>query len=243
MTGGARRARNLRNRAGAAGWIVGLGLAAVVLEWAGQGPLAAPPLADPGRWTPWLEARGPIVAAFALVRVAALAALWYVVGATTLGVALRMAGAASLVRITDRVTIGPVRRMLAGSVSLGLAASGLVAVAAPTMRTAVAAAAQEVAPPRTSGPPATVTMHRLSPSGPSIAAPAAPSTERWTVKPGDCFWSIADDVLTARWGRSPTDAEIVPFWRRLVDANRHQLAHGGHPDLVFPGQVFEVPAP
>jgi nucleoid-associated protein YgaU len=63
------------------------------------------------------------------------------------------------------------------------------------------------------------------------------------VRPGECFWSIAERVLTDNWGRAPTDAEIVPYWRRLIDANRLELVQPDNPDLILPGQVFAVPAP
>ena len=231
---------------GAATWVLALGVAAAALQWAGQGPLAGPPLTHPGRWGAWLAGRDPIVAAFSLLRVLALAGLWYVAIVTVVGAVLRLVGAASLVRLTDRVTVAPVRRMLAGSVSLGLAASGVLAVAAPALRTPVAAAAQQTA----TETPTTVTMHRLGPTETVPAPPATPpqvapatTTDRWTVKPGECFWSIAESVLTERSGRAPSDAEIVPYWNRLIDANRLELAHRDDPDLIFPGQVFVVPAP
>lgn len=251
----------------AALWLAGLAAAMGVLQWAGRGALAAPPLSDPGRWAGWLEARDPLVAAFGLLRVVTLGGIWYVALATLVGVLLRMAGAASLVRLTDRVTIGPVRRMLAGTMSLGLAASGVVAVAVPALRVPVAAAAQATSPSTTSTSPAststttstttvtpaTVTMHRLSPvesaqrpavtTVPEMAPATATTAGQWTVKPGECFWSIADDVLADRLGRPPTDAEIVPYWQRLIDANRHQLVQRDNPDLVLPGQIFAVPAP
>ncbi|MDQ2826434.1 MAG: hypothetical protein M3Y04_05685, partial [Actinomycetota bacterium] len=69
------------------------------------------------------------------------------------------------------------------------------------------------------------------------------SADRWTVAPGQCFWSIAESVLSTHLGRSPTDAEIVPYWERLIDANRAELAHWDNADLIFPGQVFAVPSP
>jgi nucleoid-associated protein YgaU len=86
-----------------------------------------------------------------------------------------------------------------------------------------------------------------SPAAPAVAARPDPSVPvgavtTWTVRPGECFWSIADDVLTAAWGRPPTDAEIVPYWHTLIDANRAVLADRSNPDLIFPGQVFTVPA-
>jgi hypothetical protein len=231
-------------------WVGGLGAAAVALQWAGAGALAGPPLTEPGGWASWLEGRDPLVAAFALLRLAALGGLWYLAAVTLLGAGLRAAGAVRLVRITDRLTIGPVRRMLAGSVSLGLAASGVVAVAAPAMRLSVAVA--QTSTTSTTTPPATITMHRLGPSEPltvplaphvtQISTPA-PAPDRWAVKPGECFWTIAEDVLAKHLGHAPTDAEIVPYWRRLIEANRSELAHRDNPDLIFPAQVFVVPAP
>lgn len=228
-----------------AAWVLGLGVIALALHWAGGGPLAGPPLADPGRWGAWLEGRTPVVAAFSLVRLVAVATLWYVVVATFVGAALRLAGAASLVRVADRFTIGPVRRLLAGSVTLGLASSGLLAVAAPALRAPAAAAQTTTTTTAAPVPSATITMHRLgpaeAPAPPAIAPVTRTETGRWTVKPGECFWSIAESVLTDRLGRAPTDAEIVPYWWRLIDANRSELVNRGDPDLILPGQVFSIP--
>ncbi len=248
-----------RRVGGATVWVMGLALAAVALHSAGGGALAPPALTEPGQWAGWIEARDPIVAAFSLLRLLAIGCLWYVVTVTLVGVALRMVGATSLVRVTDRLTIGPLRRMLAGSVSLGLAASGVVAVAGPALRapvlaqTATTSLPTSTLPPTSAVTPATVTMHRLGPSDlppPPATAPApqvvpvtAASAERWTVKSGECFWSIAERVLAERWDRAPRDAEIVPFWISLIDANRDRLLHRENPDLIAPGQVFTVPAP
>ena len=227
-------------------------LAAVALHWAGTGALTAPPLTEPSRWAAWLDGREPVLAAFGLLRLLALAGVWYLAGVTVLGAVLRLAGAGSLVRLSDRITVAPVRRMLAGSMTLGLAASGVVAVAAPALRVPVAAAqtttSTVIAPTTTTSvPPATVTMHRLGPAEARVDGPAPDvvqvAADRWTVKPGECFWSIADEVLTARLGRAATAAEIVPYWQRLIDANRHELAQRDNPDLVFPAQVFVIPAP
>ena len=241
-----------RRLAGAGAWLAGLAVVAIALQWAGQGALSAPPLTEPGRWAAWVTGRDPVHAAFGLLRLVALGGVWYLAGVTALGAVLRIAGAGSLVRLSDRITIAPVRRMLACSVSLGLATSGVVVVAAPALRAPVAAAQTSTsASTSTTGvPPATVTMHRLGPGEPGVVSAAAqstptttPATDRWTVKPGECFWSIAEDVLAARWGRAPTDAEIVPYWQRLIEANRHHLAQVDNPDLIFPAQVFVLPAP
>jgi nucleoid-associated protein YgaU len=249
-----------RWRAGAIAmaWVAGLALAAAALGAAGHGALAPPPMLDPGRWPGWLAGRDPVVAAFSLVRLAGLAALWYVALAASVGAVLRLAGAVALVRIADHLTIGPVRRLLAGTLSLGLAASGLVGAAVP----ALASQTSTTSTSTTLLPPATITMHRLTPAesvgppaAPATAAPvpqvvpaAAPATaavaaDGWTVRSGECFWSIAEQVLTNRSGRAATDAEIVPYWRRLIDANRLELAQRDNPDLIFPGQTFTVPTP
>ena len=244
-------------------WVVSLGAAAALLQWTGRGVLAAPSLTEPDRWADWLEARDPIVAAFGVLRLVALGGLWYLAIVTVVGALLRMVGAASLVRITDRLTIGPVRRMLAGTMSLGLAASGVLAVVAPALRAPVSAASQAfessttststVPTSTTAVAPATVTMHRLGPlqtapppavtSAPDTAKATAAPADQWTVKPGECFWSIADSVLSDRWGRPATDAEIVPYWQRLIEANRSELAHRDNPDLILPSQTFVIPAP
>lgn len=235
-----------------AGWALVLAAVAVALHVSGRGSLASPPLGDPGRWAGWLDGRDPVVASFALVRVAGLAALWYLLAVTVVGALLRLGGAVRMVAVADRFTVAPVRRMLAGTVGLGLAASGVMAVAAPAARLPVAFAQSATTAP-VAGPAGTVTMHQLSPAE-SVPAPASPAqadvtpatttaSDQWTVQPGQCFWSIAESVLTGRLGRAPTDAEIVPYWNRLIEANRSELVHPADPDLVYPAQVFHVPAP
>lgn len=246
--------------AGAGGWLIVLTGMVAALQVSGRGSLASPPLAHPDRWHAWLGGRDPVVAAFALLRVAGVAAVWYLVAVTVVGLLLRLVGAVRMAAVADRLTIAPVQRMLAGTVSLGLAASGVVGVIGPAARLPVAAAAQSAPPPATAVAPGTVTMHQLAPADPtpvpvpaptSASASASPevapvpgrSVDRWTVAPGQCFWSIAESVLSTHLGRSPTDAEIVPYWERLIDANRAELAQRDNADLIFPGQVFAVPSP
>lgn len=255
-------------------WVGLLAAATLALHWSGRGALAPPPLAHPGQWGPWLDGRDPVTAAFSILRLVALACLWYLLVATAAGVVLRLIGAARMVAAADRLTVGPVRRMLAG-VSLGLAATTVGAALGPAAVVPAALASQATSTTSTSttstvvapaGTPGTITMHRLGPSdrAPAGAPPfpevspvsAPPATlptatrsqpgavaDRWTVQPGQCFWSIAEAVLADAWGRAPTDAEIVPYWNRLIAANGAALVHPADPDLVFPGQVFHVPAP
>lgn len=84
---------------------------------------------------------------------------------------------------------------------------------------------------------------------PDVVAPPAPDAEThaqgeaatWAVEPGDHFWSIAERVLAARWGRRPTTAETDRYWRALVAANRTRLADRDNPDLLFRGQLLTLP--
>jgi hypothetical protein len=223
-------------------------VAAAVLLAVGRGPLAAPPLTRPDRWGRWLAGRDPAVAALAVLRLIALAAVWYVAAASVIGIVLRLLDAHALVALVDRVTVPALRRVLVATAGFSLASAPVVASAAPTTTSTVVGESR---------PPPTLTMRLLPANEPAPPAPSPPQTAEppaspaepalrantWRVQPGDCFWSMAEDVLRESWGRPPTDAEIVPYWRALIDANRAQLADAANADLVFPGQIFAVPAP
>lgn len=75
------------------------------------------------------------------------------------------------------------------------------------------------------------------------AAGSNPASRSWTVRPGDHLWAVAEQVLAEEWERAPTDAEVDPYWRAVVERNRPVLRDPGNPDLVFPGQVLAVPPP
>jgi hypothetical protein len=61
------------------------------------------------------------------------------------------------------------------------------------------------------------------------------------VKHGDCFWSIARQVMQARLGRTPTNAEIAAYWRPLIELNRARLSRPADPGLLFAGQELLLP--
>jgi hypothetical protein len=235
------------------GWLALLAATLVVL--ASGGP-AVPPTA-PGRLAAWIGETPPVEAAFALVRLAALATTWYLVAVTVLGLFVRLLRAPRLAAATDRVTVPLVRRVLA---HVGVATIGLAGGVAPLGNAPMAAAAQVpvATAPDTSTPDSTITMRRLPPDDESLrrplappptagseapAPPAAAPPSSWTVRPGECLWTIADQVLAGAWGRPPSDEEVAPYWRTLVEANRSALADPSNADLVFPGQTFTVPAP
>jgi len=232
-----------------AGWAAGVALALYVLSVSGRGELSPPPIGSPGRWPTWLEGREPAAAAFAILRLVAVGGCWYLVATTVVGTVLRLLRADVLVAVADRLTVAPVRHLLAGSLTLTLSGIGPTAALAatqpaPTTTTTTTA----VTPTSVVGAPATVTMVRLPPAGAEPEAPPTPAepsstVTRYPVVSGDCFWTIADDVLLRAWGRAPTDAEIVPYWLRLIEVNRAELADPNNADLIFPAQVFTVPTP
>ena len=57
---------------------------------------------------------------------------------------------------------------------------------------------------------------------------------------GDNMWTLAKARLEALHGRPPTDAEIGPYWRRVVEVNLDRI-RSGDPDLIFPGEVLILP--
>jgi len=67
---------------------------------------------------------------------------------------------------------------------------------------------------------------------------SAPATS-YVVQPGDCLWDIAERALAQ--ANEPIDpasvlAAVGAWWL----ANSGQIAD---PDLIYPGQVFQAPAP
>jgi hypothetical protein len=87
-----------------------------------------------------------------------------------------------------------------------------------------------------------------TPSPPSTPAPhPAPGTDpRWTrvhiVVPGDNLWLIARaEVGRVSGSGAPTDAQIAPYWRQVLTANRTTL-RSGDPSLIFPGELVQLPS-
>lgn len=248
----------------AVGWTGGLVVTLVTLRLAGTGDLAPPPLRSIDALSAWADVREPVVAAMALVRVTAELAVWYLLGLSVLhglAYALRMPGARTL---ADALALPGASRLVRAGLGVGLLAAAaassepVAAPAGPTMERLPATAPGPVLQERIE--PGTATMRPLEGEGTGTAwmtpledgQQAAPDTDvitgapapapaTWRVEAGESFWSIAEEVLAEAWRRPPTDDEIDPFWRALVEANRDRLVTDD-PDEIHPGQVFEVPA-
>jgi nucleoid-associated protein YgaU len=101
--------------------------------------------------------------------------------------------------------------------------------------------AQDAPPPPSSTTPAV--LPPVLPPTPASPPPASPTTSSHVVARGEHLWSISADHVGASTGRPTaelTPADIAPYWRRAVELNRLHL-RSGNPNLVYPGEIVELP--
>lgn len=238
----------MTRRAGrAVTWLLGLLVAGILLRLGATGDLAGPPTGSLDELTAWADAREPAAIAVALVRLAAEMAVWYLLAVSALHAAATVLRAAGGHRLADAIATPGVRRLVRAGLGLGFAAASSVGGqeeatgAAGTVTMTPVVDAPVVTQTRIESPGGTATMRpQLTPeSGVAQMVPSAPAT--WTVAPGESLWTIAEELLADAWRRPPRDTETDPFWRALIERNRHRLVDPADPDLIHPGQVFEVP--
>jgi hypothetical protein len=91
-------------------------------------------------------------------------------------------------------------------------------------------------------PKAVTPMERpraATPSRPPVEGPARKHAH--VVVAGDNLWQIARaEVIRAGGSARPADAQIAPYWQRVVEANRSTL-RSGDPSLIFAGEVVTLP--
>lgn len=234
-----------------AGWLAGFSLAGWALLRLGRLDWIRVDWADP---VGWLATADTETAVAALARTAGLAVVAWVLGTSLLYAFARMLGW----KMPHWLSIGPIRRAVDAIVAGSLVVS--------TMAPAGALIDPGTLPP-TSTPPVEIVdpgylpvsaspAYVPTPAGsgdvepgdaPTSAEPAPPAATgvdptsgKVTVQGGDNFWVLATRHLEAVRGRSPTDAEIGPYWIRMVEANRDRI-RSGDPDLIFPGEVLVLP--
>lgn len=98
-------------------------------------------------------------------------------------------------------------------------------------------------PPRGPGPTTTSAPWPEPPVAATLPSvdQLPPSMAVHRVQPGEHFWSIAEQVVAERVGPSASEATVAAYWHRLVEVNRDRLVDPDDPDLILPGQVFELP--
>lgn len=111
-------------------WLGVLASVAWAASSLGRGPLAPPPLTDPGSWAGWAAARSPIEAGFALLTLVVVALAWYLAAVTALATAGRLVRARRLVRIADLLSLPLFRPAVHAALGLGLVGATVAGVAA-----------------------------------------------------------------------------------------------------------------
>ena len=221
--------------------LAALGL--VVLDAIGRGALATPPVESPARFLSYVDERGGVVSALALLRLATIGVGWYIVAIAALNVAARAIGSVALLHTISWLTLPSVRRLLSGAAGLGLSSAVLLGSMTAASAGETPTSSDRLVELPVNAKPTTDDVATMRVVAPATAASAemAPVDSRWTVAPGDSFWSIAHDTLAETDGRPVHDREVAVYWKQLIDANRDMLVVPGDVDLIFPGQVVALP--
>lgn len=195
----------------------------------------------------WASETNPVVVALAVVRLAALAVGYQLLGSAMLATVGCLAHAPSLLRASDLVALPGVRGLVRHAAAATLSASTLLASPAlpgsghpATLRVIGSGPTVTLTvDPPDPGSEVTLSVETAPPTAPTPAASPAPAIgpDTWTVARGDHLWSIAERTLAQRWGRVPSESEVDRYWRAVVAAN----ADLADPDLVFVGQQVAVP--
>lgn len=64
-----------------------------------------------------------------------------------------------------------------------------------------------------------------------------PDPDSVVVERGDHLWKISARHL----GEGTPDDQVAPYWHEVVEVNT-PLLRSGDPDLIFPGEVVELPS-
>jgi LysM repeat protein len=174
-----------------------------------------------------------------------------IVAATALGVGRPAAAdppptstatAAPVVIEADHRDPASVPSRLPSSVRTGQGVDPPPAPSVPSVETAPVPAP----PPTTASLVPSAEQSSVVPVVPAVPAapPRAPSAgATHTVTRGEHLWSIAAGQVATATGKQPTDLapdDVAPYWLRVVEINRPRL-HSGNANLVYPGEIVELP--
>lgn len=91
------------------------------------------------------------------------------------------------------------------------------------------------------GPPAPPQVDSAPDGSPPATPPPPAPSDTVVVQPGESFWSIAVDRVTADGAAEADLGTVTSYWQQLVDANTDVLVEPGNPDLLHVGQHLELP--
>ncbi len=245
--------------------LVAAEVAAVVsLHHLGRVDGFAIPRHDLGRWLQQTPSEDVLLTG---IRLAALVAAWWLLGSTLLYVAARVMRVHGAAHAIGWATLPVVRRWADRAAALSIVAASPLSAARPVgadpppttsrptpvvvdvdhrdqppvstpppagVRTGRAVDAPPVSavPPPTTAPAPAPAPRPVVASPPPVAPPPARPHASHVVVPGEHLWSIAADHVAGD--------DIATYWRRVVDLNRSRL-RSGDPNLVYPGEVVELP--
>lgn len=203
----------------------------------------------------WLGRVETEVALAAIARLAGLALVVWMALSTLVYLAARVGGIRP--GAVDWLSIGPLRRaidaLLAGTLvvtTMAPAGAAIDPVGEAATSTTTIAAVDPSYIPVPAGPQAMTAETDANPdldtAGPEPEAAVDPPVEAHepttvTVAIGDHFWNLAQAHLARVLGYDPTDAQIAPYWARVVETNRDRIL-SGDPDVIFPGEEIVLPA-
>ncbi|MGH9065984.1 MAG: LysM peptidoglycan-binding domain-containing protein [Acidimicrobiales bacterium] len=230
-----------------AAWTALLVLTGLALAGLGRihhGLLGAPPLAHPAGLLAWAQARGAPTVGFALVRLAALIVVGYLLLITVAGTALRVAGWTRSARGLDLVTLPGVRHLLGGVAALSLSTASVTvsltgpAWAAPVGTGRAAEPAASSAPVRS---PAGGTGHPLA-AGPVPPLPV----EGVALDPEPMPWAPAGPASRAAGHAAwsvPVMRLLAPHDGPASDPPAARRAPAGAPAVGMPGSDGSAAVP
>ena len=254
-------------RASARVMVLSLGVAGA-LWLLGRGALATPPIESWTQFREWLGARSTVTAAIAALRASGAVVALYVSTISLLAIIAEITSFVALGRVAHSLVPRSLRPLVGVALGAGVAtAAASLAVPrttapthlatlvldAPSDATATMYLVSEHAPTTVAiaptiaaaTPPELIVDTTTPPLPPTASAPELPAPvgtiRTWTIERGDHLWAVAHETLADSWQRAPTDAEVVPYWRELIERNRSRLIDPANPDYVLAGQVFELP--
>ena len=242
-------------------WLITLA-ATFVIALTGDQRLTAPPVLHPTEMINWWSSVGPVVGAMSVLWVVAVSvgAYWLVLctaaiatrsfGRVSWLARLRLPGTAQLLRATAGASILGATIVTASGCGVGgsAAVSNSARIPQPPVLLPIAGAPSTTVAMGLPGPAQPETSVAVLPSADGTTQPPpAPAvqvvgvTTKWTVKPGDDLWSISESVLAGRLGYRPDERQVASLWLRVVEANRANLPDPANPNLIFAGEVVDVP--
>lgn len=99
----------------------------------------------------------------------------------------------------------------------------------------------EQAPPAIAGesPPPRVVL--AEDTTPRATTPTSDAGDEVVMAPGGHLWRAAEEHLEKLLGRPVRNAEVLPYWTEVIEANRDRLRDSNNPSLVYPGQDIRLP--